>query len=163
MDPIDFRVQGSKVKVTINIYVNKLVDMIDTRPLCATSPNLADMLAIVRGWTLLILEVRGQRSRSQLTYMEMNLWTRYRLNRCVLFHFSYFENKPYWFWGHGSKVKITRGIFYKCGVRREATLSVAILYSVRCCSKSVCIYKYMFMFKIKYLGEINFLMIWPLS
>ena len=68
MDPIDFGGQRSKVKVTIDMYGNKLVNMIETKLLCATSSNLADMLAIVRGWTLLILEVRGQRSRSQLTY-----------------------------------------------------------------------------------------------
>ena len=54
-DPIDFGGQRSKVKVTINIHCNKLVNMIETKPLCASSSNLADMLAIVRGWTLLIL------------------------------------------------------------------------------------------------------------
>ena len=32
--------------------------MIETKPLCATSSNLADMLAIVRGRTLFILEVK---------------------------------------------------------------------------------------------------------
>ena len=32
-----------------------------TKPLCASWLNLADMLALVRGWTLLILEVRGQK------------------------------------------------------------------------------------------------------
>ena len=69
MDPIDFGGQRSKVKVTIDMYSNKLVTMIETKPLCATSSNLADMLAIVSGWTLLILEVRGQ--RSQLTGMKI--------------------------------------------------------------------------------------------
>ena len=76
MNPIDFGGQRSKVKVTIDIFGNKLVNAIETKPVCATSSNLADMLAIVRGRTLLILEVRGQRSRSQLTYMEISLWTR---------------------------------------------------------------------------------------
>ena len=65
MNPIDFGGQRSKVKVTIDTYRDKLVNMIQTKPLCASSSNLADMLAIVRGWNLLILEVRGQRSRSQ--------------------------------------------------------------------------------------------------
>ena len=65
MNPIDFGGQWSKVKVTIDTYGDKLVNTIQTKPLCASSSNLADMLAIVRGWTLLILEVRGQRSRSQ--------------------------------------------------------------------------------------------------
>ena len=60
MDPIDFGDQRSKVKVTIDIYGKKLVNMIETKPLCASSSNLADMLAIVRGQTLLILEVKGQ-------------------------------------------------------------------------------------------------------
>ena len=65
MNPIDFGGQRSKVKVTIDTYRDKLVNTIQTKLLCASSSNLADMLAIVRGWTLLMLEVRGQRSRSQ--------------------------------------------------------------------------------------------------
>ena len=52
----------------MDIYGNKLVNMIETKPLCISLSNLADMLTMVRGWTLLILEVRGQRSRSQWTY-----------------------------------------------------------------------------------------------
>ena len=71
MDPIDFGGQRSKVKVTIDMYGNKLGNMIETKLLCATSSNLADMLAIVSGRTLLILEVRGKRSRSQLTCMKI--------------------------------------------------------------------------------------------
>ena len=39
--------------------------MIATKLLCISLSILADMLTMVRGWTLLILEVRGQRSRSQ--------------------------------------------------------------------------------------------------
>ena len=74
MDPIHFGSQRFKVKVTMDIYNNKLVNMIETKPLYASSSNLADMLVIVRGWTLLILEVTGQRSRSQLTCMEMVGW-----------------------------------------------------------------------------------------
>ena len=73
MDPIDFGGQRSKVKVTIDIYGNKLVNMIETKPLCASASNLADMLTKVRGWTLLILEVSGRRSRSQLTHIEISL------------------------------------------------------------------------------------------
>ena len=34
MDPIDFSGQRSKVKVTIDIYGNKLVNTIATKPLC---------------------------------------------------------------------------------------------------------------------------------
>ena len=84
MNPIDFGGQRSKVKVTMDIYGNKLVNTIVTKPLCISLSNLADMLTMVRGWTLLILEVRGQRSRSQWTYMEISLWTWKLLNRCVL-------------------------------------------------------------------------------
>ena len=73
MNPIDFGGQRSKVKVTMDIYGNKLVNTIATKPLCIALSNLADMFTMVRGWTLLNLEVRGQRSRSQWTYMEISL------------------------------------------------------------------------------------------
>ena len=63
MNPIDFRGHRSKVKVTIEMYGNKLVNTIGTKPLCASSSNLANMLTMVRGWTLLILEVTCQRWR----------------------------------------------------------------------------------------------------
>ena len=52
--------QRSKVKVTMDIYGNKLVNTIEIKPLCTTSSNLAEMLTMVRGWTLKILEVEGQ-------------------------------------------------------------------------------------------------------
>ena len=48
MDPIDFGGQRSNVKVTIDMYENKLVNTIETKPLCASSSNLADMLIMVR-------------------------------------------------------------------------------------------------------------------
>ena len=48
MNPIDFGGQRSKVKVTIEMYGNKLVNTIETKPLCASSSNLADMLTMVR-------------------------------------------------------------------------------------------------------------------
>ena len=73
MNPIDFGGQRSKVKVTMDIYGNKLVNTIETEPLYISLSNLAGMLTMVRGWALLILEVRGLRSRSQLTYMEISL------------------------------------------------------------------------------------------
>ena len=34
MDPIDFGRQRPKVKITIDMYGNKLVNMIETKPLC---------------------------------------------------------------------------------------------------------------------------------
>ena len=49
MNPIDFGGQRSKVKVTIGIYGNKLVNTIETKPLCISSSNFADMLTMVRG------------------------------------------------------------------------------------------------------------------
>ena len=55
MDPIDFGGQRSKVKVTMDIYGKKLVNTIATKPLFASWSNLADMLAMVRGWALLIV------------------------------------------------------------------------------------------------------------
>ena len=60
MNPFDFGGQRSKVKVTMDIYGNKLVNTIENKPLCISLSNLADMLTMVRGWTLLILEVKGQ-------------------------------------------------------------------------------------------------------
>ena len=49
MNPIDFGGQRSKVKVTIHIYGNKLVNTIEAKPLCAYSSNLADMFTMMRG------------------------------------------------------------------------------------------------------------------
>ena len=60
MNPIDFGGQRSKVKVTMDIYGDKLLNTIETKLLCIFSSNLAEMLTMVRGWTLLILEVKGQ-------------------------------------------------------------------------------------------------------
>ena len=37
IDPIDFGGQRSKVKVTIDNYGNKLVNKLETKPLCASS------------------------------------------------------------------------------------------------------------------------------
>ena len=72
MNPIDFRGKRSKVKVTMEIYENKRVNMRETKPLCFSSSNLAKMLTMVSKWTLLILEVRGQSSRSQWTRTEIS-------------------------------------------------------------------------------------------
>ena len=65
MNPIDVGGRRSKVKVTIDIYGNRLVNTIETGPLSISISNLGEMLTMVREWTQLILEVRGQRSRSQ--------------------------------------------------------------------------------------------------
>ena len=42
------------------------------------------------------------------------------------------HGKPYWFWGHSSKVKVTMGIIDKCGVRGDATLCVVIFIYSSC-------------------------------
>ena len=48
MDPIDFECQSSKVKVSIDMYRNKLVNMILTKLLCVSSSNLAEMLTMAK-------------------------------------------------------------------------------------------------------------------
>ena len=53
MNPIDFGGQRSKVKVIMDIYGNKLVNTKETKPLCVSSSNLAKMLIMVRGLTIL--------------------------------------------------------------------------------------------------------------
>ena len=58
MDPIDFGGQRSKVRK--DIYGNKLVNTIEIEPLNISLSNFADMLTMMRGWTLLILEVNGK-------------------------------------------------------------------------------------------------------
>ena len=58
MNPIDFEGQRSKVKVTMDIYRNKLVNMIETKPLCFSLSYLVDMLTIVNP---IDLEVTVQR------------------------------------------------------------------------------------------------------
>ena len=60
MNTIDFGGQRSKVKVTMDIYENKHVNTIETKLFCISLSNLADMLTMLRGWTLLIVEVKGQ-------------------------------------------------------------------------------------------------------
>ena len=50
----------------MDIYGNKLVNTIETKPSCISLSNLADMLTMVRGWTLLILEVKGQGHNGQI-------------------------------------------------------------------------------------------------
>ena len=49
MNPIYFGGQRSKVKVTVDIYGNKLVNTIETKPLDVSLSNLADKLNMMRG------------------------------------------------------------------------------------------------------------------
>ena len=49
INSIDFGGQRSKVKVTMEVYENKLVNMIETKLLCISLSYLADMLRMMRG------------------------------------------------------------------------------------------------------------------
>ena len=49
INPIDVGGHGSKFKVTLDMHRNKLVNTIETKLLCASSFNLADMLTMVIG------------------------------------------------------------------------------------------------------------------
>ena len=49
MNPIDFGGQRSKVKVTMDMHGNKLVNTIETTPLHVSLSNLAHMLTMMRG------------------------------------------------------------------------------------------------------------------
>ena len=68
MDPTDFWGQSSKVKLTMDIYGNKFVYTIETKPLCMSLSNLADILTMVRERIFLILEVRGQGHNGHTVY-----------------------------------------------------------------------------------------------
>ena len=61
MDPIDFGGQRSKVKVTVDTYGNKLVNTNETKPLCISSSNLAEM--IINGKRKDPIDFGGQRSK----------------------------------------------------------------------------------------------------
>ena len=65
MDPIDFGGQRSKVKVTMDIYGNELVNTIATKPLCASWSNLADMFN--HGERMKPIDFEGQRSKVKVT------------------------------------------------------------------------------------------------
>ena len=50
MIPIDFEDQRSRSgHYSLDIYGNKLVNTMETKPCCISSSNLADMLTLVRG------------------------------------------------------------------------------------------------------------------
>ena len=53
----------------MDIYGNKLVNTVETKPLCISLSNFADMLAMVRGWTRLIL-----RSKVKVTMDIYDIW-----------------------------------------------------------------------------------------
>ena len=64
MNPIDFGGQKSKLMVTMDFYCENLVNAMETELLCASSSNLADILIIMTGWTLLffrsVVKSQGQ-------------------------------------------------------------------------------------------------------
>ena len=74
MNPIDFELSPRNAAVVPSVCpCVDLVNAIESTPLHISLSNLEDMLTMMRGCTLLILEVRGQRSRSQWTSMEISL------------------------------------------------------------------------------------------
>ena len=48
MNPIDLGGQKVKVTMDIHVYGDKFVNTIETKPLCISSSNLAEMLTMVR-------------------------------------------------------------------------------------------------------------------
>ena len=64
MDPIDFGGQRSKVKVTIDIYENKLVNIIETKPFC-TFINLGRHVS--HSEKMDPIDFGGQRSKVEVT------------------------------------------------------------------------------------------------
>ena len=102
-----------------------LVNTIATKPLHVSLSNLAGMLTMRRGWALLILEVRGQRSRSQWTRMEISCEPNIDLAVvCFLIKLGRHVNhgKPYC-----STVKVTKGIILT-NVGCAGMLRFAFLY-----------------------------------
>ena len=65
MNPIDFWSSEVKGQGHNGHNGNKLVNKIETKLLCISLSNLAEMFSMVRAWTLLILE--GQRSKVKVT------------------------------------------------------------------------------------------------
>ena len=81
MDPIDFGGQRSRSQWT---YMEiKLVNMIETKPLSAYWLHLVDMLAMVRGWTLWVLEVNGQKVKVTMDIYGDKLVNTIETKRCV--------------------------------------------------------------------------------
>ena len=88
--------------------------------------------------TLLISEVRGQRSRSQLTRMEISCESNTdETDLCFLIklgrHFDH--GKPYWFWRSHFKGEVhdVYRFIDKFAVRGDATLCVVVSYLSVCC------------------------------
>ena len=52
----------------MDIYGNNLVNTIETKPLCISLSTFADMITMLGGWTLLILQVKGQEHNGQILY-----------------------------------------------------------------------------------------------
>ena len=78
----------------MDTYGNQLVNTKETKLLCISSSNLAEMLILVRGWTLLILEVKGQGHSGQ---MEISCEPNTDLNVCFVIELGRHINhgKPY--------------------------------------------------------------------
>ena len=109
----------------INGY--KLVNTIETKPLCMSSSNLAVMLTLMRGWTLSILEVKGQSHSGHVWKYDVILIQTKPLCASLssLADMLTMVN-PIDFLGYSSMVNVKMGFIDKCGVREDATLCVVI-------------------------------------
>ena len=74
---------------------------------------------MVRGWSLLIFKVGGQRSRSKWTNMKIILWTPWRPGNWVYIHqtwhtyYPWWQDNPYWFASSGVKGQVHNGNIWK--------------------------------------------------
>ena len=109
-NPIDFRGQGSKVKVTCWTLLLNLVNSIQTELFQLGRLKLVHILLKTRGQHLLIFKVMGQRSRSQATHCKHDTdWTVSARTVKLSTDTAYDKRKnPIDFQGHWSKVKVTR-------------------------------------------------------
>ena len=99
----------------------------ETKPLCISLSNLAEMLTMVRGCTLLILEVKGQGHSGHVLEKAVNpIQTKPLCASLSNLADMLTMINPIDFGGHSSKVKVMMGIIDKCGVRWDATLCIVI-------------------------------------
>ena len=73
MNPIDFGGQRSKVNVIMDIYGNKLVNTKETKSIVYFFIKHGKYVNHGKRMDPIVFEVRGQRSRSKWTFMEISL------------------------------------------------------------------------------------------
>ena len=113
------------------VYGNKLVNTIETKPLCISSSNLAEMLTLVRGWTLLVLEVRGQGHSGHVWKEAVNqIQTKLLCASSSNLADMLTMVNPIDFLGHSSMVKDTMGIILT-NVGYAGILRLMLLYFIK--------------------------------